>query len=77
MPWGFEYDRFVAQQKQPADQKTEQCFCVGPRNGETLCPCQMRWVKIVDGRYVQTIDYGPVPDKKNGQPTGSEEQSKG
>ena len=36
------------------------CNCVGPQNGQPLCPCQMRNVKIVGGRYIQTIDLGPV-----------------
>lgn len=40
------------------------CFCVGPQNGEPLCPCRMRSVRIVDGRYVQTIDLGPAPPPK-------------
>ena len=36
------------------------CCCVGPQNGDPLCPCQMRSVKIVDGRYIKTQDLGPV-----------------
>lgn len=36
------------------------CNCIGPRNGEPRCPCMMRNVKVVDGRYVETIDHGPV-----------------
>lgn len=36
------------------------CNCVGPRNGQPLCPCAMRGVTIKDGRYVQEIDHGPV-----------------
>ena len=28
------------------------CNCVGPQNGEPRCPCGMRDVRIVDGRYV-------------------------
>lgn len=41
--------------------ETWSCNCVGPRNGEPVCPCQMRNVKIIDGRYVQVNDLGPVP----------------
>jgi len=37
------------------------CNCVGPRNGEPLCRCRMRNVKIVDGRYVEVLDHGPAP----------------
>jgi hypothetical protein len=36
------------------------CGCIGPQNGEPLCPCQMRGVQIRDGRYVRTQDLGPV-----------------
>jgi len=36
------------------------CFCVGRQNGEPVCPCRMRHVKIVGGRYVYTQDLGPV-----------------
>jgi hypothetical protein len=38
------------------------CFCIGPQNGEPLCPCRMRSVEIKDGRYVQVIDHGPVKE---------------
>jgi hypothetical protein len=45
----------------------EVCHCVGPRNGEPLCPCKMRDVKIVDGRYVMPErDLGPVRPKSLG-----------
>lgn len=36
------------------------CGCVGPQNGQPLCPCQMRNVRIKDGRYVREQDLGPV-----------------
>jgi len=42
------------------------CNCIGPRNGEPLCPCMMRGVKIVNGRYVKTTDLGPAPSKREG-----------
>lgn len=41
-----------------------QCHCVGPQNGEPFCPCRMREVKIVDGRYVK--DLGPVKQQDTG-----------
>ena len=41
-----------------ADTKT--CCCIGPQNGEPLCPCLMKNVQIIDGRYKQVIDYGPA-----------------
>jgi hypothetical protein len=37
------------------------CNCIGPQNGEPLCPCRMGAVKIVNGRYVEVIDRGPAP----------------
>lgn len=36
------------------------CFCMGPQNGEPFCPCQMRTVKQMDGRWVRIVDMGPV-----------------
>ncbi len=37
------------------------CNCIGPRNGEPLCPCAMRGVVVRDGRYVlPERDLGPV-----------------
>jgi len=41
--------------------KGSPCFCVGPQNGEPLCPCAMKSVIIRDGRYVRIQDFGPVP----------------
>lgn len=37
------------------------CHCMGPQSGEPVCPCQMRGVQIVNGRYVRTQDLGPAP----------------
>lgn len=36
------------------------CNCIGPQNGDPLCPCQMRSVVRRDGRYVQERDLGPI-----------------
>ena len=37
------------------------CACMGPQNDEPVCPCQMRSVAIVNGRYVMGArDLGPV-----------------
>lgn len=38
------------------------CACLGPQEGEPVCPCAMRWVKKVDGRYVNSKgeDLGPI-----------------
>ena len=36
------------------------CYCIGPQNGEPVCPCRMKNVVIVDGRYKEIIDLGEV-----------------
>lgn len=37
------------------------CACMGPQNGQPLCPCRMKSVQIVDGRYVlPSRDLGPA-----------------
>jgi len=44
--------------------ETWACNCIGPQNGQPLCPCQMRGVVERDGRYVRPEqDLGPVPSK--------------
>lgn len=40
---------------------SRQCFCIGPQNGQPLCPCQMRSVTVENGRYVRKQDLGAVP----------------
>lgn len=40
---------------------TWSCNCIGPQNGEPLCPCQMRGLVQRDGRWVRPEkDMGPV-----------------
>ena len=37
------------------------CACIGPKNGQPLCPCAMRAVVVKDGRYTLPERYlGPV-----------------
>ena len=37
------------------------CACIGPQNGQPLCPCAMRGVVVKDGRYVRPEqDLGPA-----------------
>lgn len=36
------------------------CNCIGPQNGQPVCPCQMRGVTVENGRYVQKRDLGPI-----------------
>lgn len=37
------------------------CFCIGPQNGDPVCPCEMRELKIIDGRYIRLQDLGLAP----------------
>lgn len=40
------------------------CLCIGPQNGEPLCPCKMRGVVVKKGRYViPEQDLGPAKDE--------------
>ncbi len=41
------------------------CNCMGPQNGDPVCPCQMRNVRIIDGRYVMVRDLGPVSNEES------------
>lgn len=39
----------------------EACACIGPQNGQPLCPCGMRAVVVKDGRYtLPERDLGPA-----------------
>ncbi len=38
----------------------QSCNCIGPQNGQPVCPCAMRGVTIEDGRYVQKRDLWPA-----------------
>ena len=43
---------------------SQACFCIGPQNGEPLCPCRMKNVIIRNGRYIMPErDLGPVEAK--------------
>lgn len=39
------------------------CCCVGPQNGDPLCPCQMREVGVFGDRLVRVQDLGPRPKR--------------
>lgn len=45
----------------PTDSAAHSCGCIGPQNGQPLCPCAMRGVQIIDGRYVRIEGLGPAP----------------
>ena len=36
------------------------CGCIGPQNGEPLCPCRMKNVIVQNGRYKLIEDLGPA-----------------
>lgn len=36
--------RSLLRKKEKRDPSTPRmCYCIGPQNGQTLCPCRMRW----------------------------------
>jgi hypothetical protein len=37
------------------------CHCTGPQNGEPLCSSEMKYVSVIDGRWIYQKDLGPVP----------------
>lgn len=41
-------------------QTARACNCVGPKNGQPKCPCLMQNLRVLDGRWVEVIDHGPV-----------------
>lgn len=45
---------------QRIDSAPRACNCIGPQNGQPRCPCAMRNVKVVNGRYVEVNDLGPA-----------------
>lgn len=57
-----DWNKLYADMEVPSrtDNRTHACNCVGPQGGKPLCPCRMRGVKVIGGRYVETIDHGPV-----------------
>ena len=59
-----DYQKRLQEAAQTAIAGSFMCGCIGPQNGEPLCPCMMRSVKIIDGRYVRVQDLGPAPQKQ-------------
>lgn len=59
------FDKSKKQIASLASAASHACNCIGPQNGQPLCPCRMREVRIVDGRYVKTTDLGPAPNADN------------
>lgn len=59
--WKYTRKTSMNNSSQIKSQDSWSCNCVGPQNGEPLCPCQMRNVIVRDGRYIQKErDLGPV-----------------
>lgn len=48
------------------------CFCVGPQDGNPVCPCRMRGLRQKDGRWIEVIDHGPVRPPANPNPQTEE-----
>lgn len=46
--------------KSPMDRQAHACNCSGPQPGMPACPCRMRGMTQVDGRWVEVIDHGAV-----------------
>jgi hypothetical protein len=40
----------------------EACNCIGPQNGNPVCPCRMKAVYVRDNRFLEIHDLGPVGD---------------
>jgi len=43
--------------------ESHSCFCVGPQNGEPLCPCQMRNVVQINGEFYRVEKLKPQPER--------------
>lgn len=52
---GEELQKLVKQHEYISPQM---CGCMGPQNGEPVCPCAMRFVSKIDGRYYRITDLG-------------------
>lgn len=44
----------------PFEVSLRACGCIGPQNGNPKCPCMMQNMRQVNGRWIETIDHGPV-----------------
>lgn len=44
------------------DIPVQACNCIGPQGSDPVCPCEMRNVTVVNGRYVKVIDLGTAND---------------
>lgn len=41
------------------------CNCIGPQNGQPLCPCQMKGVTVKDGRHERHGSRPHRPARRN------------
>ena len=58
-----EWQKLLTDKRENDITKTHTCFCVGPQNGEPLCPCAMRMRGVCKrgDRWVEPEhDLGPV-----------------
>lgn len=56
-------DLYKAAPTLPMSEQPRICNCIGPQNGQPVCPCAMRSVRIIDGRYVRIQDLGPAAEE--------------
>lgn len=54
MAWGEEKARILAQ----APSNWGECGCMGAHGGQPVCPCRMRHVAVMDGRWVGVYGSG-------------------
>jgi len=48
--------------------QSHSCHCIGTQNGDPVCPCHMKNLRKVNGRWVETIDHGPVREYDRVEP---------
>lgn len=62
-----DWQKLVNDWQSIAGNEPHACGCIGPQNGQPLCPCMMRGVTIENGQYVQRRVLGPVPSQRKGE----------
>lgn len=60
MTGAYDHSWYSQLQPKPDLYNVRPCHCIGPQNGEPRCPCMMRNMRQVGGRWVEVIDHGPV-----------------
>ena len=55
------YREWTTDHASPQVDPPHQCGCIGPQDGNPVCPCRMRSLRVQHGRFVEIIDHGPAP----------------